>query len=231
MKKPAHPLAWLVTLALPVLLGFMNIRLLISPAFLRWEYNKPNFPADRYGFTKQERLELAPVAVEFLASPESPDGAIRLLREQSYDGEPLYDQRELDHMVDVKRRTDIMFRMMWAAGAIVVLGTAVLAWRPRTRPAAWQGLFNGSILTGLILAAILAYILIGWNSFFTRFHELLFPPGTWTFDYSTTLIRLFPEKFWFDVGVLIGAGTLVDAALIGLVAHWLGRRAARVLPG
>jgi hypothetical protein len=34
MKKPPHPFAWLVTLALPVLLGFMNIRLLISPAFL-----------------------------------------------------------------------------------------------------------------------------------------------------------------------------------------------------
>jgi len=231
MKKPAHPLAWLVTLGLPILLGFMNIRLLISPAFLRWEYNKPNFPADRYGFTKEERLELAPVAVEFLASPESAEEAIRLLREQTYDGEPLYDQRELDHMVDVKQRTDIMFRMMWAAAAVVVLGTAALAWREQTRPAAWQGLFNGAVLTGVILAAILAYILIGWDSFFTRFHELLFPPGTWTFDYSTTLIRLFPEKFWFDVGVLIGGGTLVDAVLIGVVAHWLGRRAARVSPG
>jgi integral membrane protein (TIGR01906 family) len=231
MKKPPHPFAWLVTLALPVLLGFMNIRLLISPAFLRWEYNKPNFPPDRYGFTQAERLELAPVAVEFLASPESPEDAIRLLQEQTFGGEPLYGQRELDHMVDVKRRTDIMFRMMWAAGAIAVLGTVALAWRPRTRPAAWQGLVNGAILTGIILAAILAYILIGWDSFFTRFHELLFPPGTWTFDYSTTLIRLFPEKFWFDVGVLIGAGTLVDAALIGVVAHWLGRRAARRSPG
>ncbi len=230
MKKPLHPAAWLITLALPVLLGFMNIRLLISPAFLRWEYGKPNFPPDRYGFTQEERLQLAPVAVEFLASSEPPEEAIRLLQEQTYDGEPLYDQRELDHMVDVKERTDIMFRLMWAAAALVVLGTGVLAWRPQTRPAAWQGLLNGAILTGIILAAVLAYILIGWNSFFTRFHELLFPPGSWTFDYSATLIRLFPEKFWFDVGVLIGAGTLADATLIGLVAHWLGRRTARVAP-
>jgi integral membrane protein (TIGR01906 family) len=231
MKKPSHPSAWLITLALPVLLGFMNIRLLISPAFLRWEYNKPGFPPDRYGFTQEDRLELAPVAVEFLASPESPEEAIRLLGEQTFDGELLYEQRELDHMVDVKQRTDIMFSLMWAAAAIVVLGTVALAWREQTRPAAWQGLFNGAILTGIILAAILAYILIGWDSFFTRFHELLFPPGTWTFDYSTTLIRLFPEKFWFDVGVLIGGGTLAEAVLIGGVAQWLGRRATRLSSG
>ena len=59
------------------------------------------------------------------------------------------------------------------------------------------------------------------DSFFTRFHELLFPPGSWTFAFSETLIRLFPEKFWFDVGVLVGAGTFLQAGLIGLIAHWL----------
>ena len=113
---------------------------------------------------------------------------------------------------------------MWVTGVIVVAGTVALAWRPETRPTAWSGLFNGAVLTTAILAAILAYILIGWDSFFTRFHQLLFPAGSWTFAYSEGLIRLFPEKFWFDVGVMIGGGTLVGAILIGAIAYLLGRR-------
>jgi integral membrane protein (TIGR01906 family) len=227
MKKLTPILAWLVTLTLPFFLGFMNIRLLITPFFLEWEYGKANFPPDRYGFSQEQRLELATVAVQFLASPERPDEAIRMLEAQTAEGRPLYNQRELDHMVDTKVRTDIIFRVMWGAGIVILAGILILAWRPESRPAAWRGLWNGAVLTGVILAAILAYILIGWDSFFTRFHQLLFPAGSWTFAYSEGLIRLFPEKFWFDVGVLIGVGTLVEALVIGAVAYLLGRRANR----
>ena len=203
----------------------MNIRLLITPFFLEWEYNKANFPPDRYGFSQEQRRELATVAIQFLASPQRPEEAIRMLEAQTVENEPLYNQRELDHMVDTKVRTDILFRVMWGAGIIILAGVFTLARRPESRPAAWQGLWNGAVLTAVILGAILAYIVIGWDSFFTRFHELLFPAGSWTFAYSEGLIRLFPEKFWFDVGLMIGVGTLVEAVLIGAAAYLLGRRA------
>lgn len=226
MKKLNTVFVFLLTLSLPFFLGFLNIRLLMSPGFLEWEYNKPNFPPDGHGYSQEQRLELAPVAINFLVSAERPEEAIRLLEEQTFDGQRIYNPRELEHMVDVKRRTDIMFQVMWIAGFTLVLLTVLLAWRPESRPAAWRGLFNGAMLTILILGAILAYILIGWDSFFTRFHELLFPPGSWTFGYGETLIRLFPEKFWFDVGIAIGAGTLVEAVVIGIITYWLSRRSS-----
>jgi integral membrane protein (TIGR01906 family) len=227
MKRVTQVLLWLIPLAIPFFLGFTNIGLLISPAFLRWEYNKANFPADRYGLTREQRIELATVAVEFLASYERPDEAIRMLEAQTLDGEPFYNQRELDHMVDTKVRTDILRVVSWVTGAVVVGGTVLLAWRKKTRRTGWQGLLNGAALTVVILGAISAYILIGWDSFFTRFHELLFPAGTWTFGYDEGLIRLFPEKFWFDVGILLGVGTLVEALVVGAVAFVLGRRQIR----
>ena len=224
MKRTTRVLFWLIPLAMPFFLGLTNIHLLISPAFLRWEYHKASFPADRYGLTREQRIELATVAIEFLASTEPAGEAIRLLEEQTLDGEPLYNQRELDHMVDTKVRTDILRVVAWATGAVVVGGTVLLAWREETRPAAWRGLLNGAVVTVVILGAISAYILIGWESFFTRFHELLFPAGTWTFGYDEALIRLFPEKFWFDVGILLGLGTLAEALVIGAVALIFGRR-------
>ena len=75
MKRMTRLLIWLIPLAMPFFLGFTNIHLLISPAFLRWEYNKADFPIDRYGLTQDARIELATVAVEFLASTEPAEEA------------------------------------------------------------------------------------------------------------------------------------------------------------
>ena len=74
--------------------------------------------------------------------------------------------------------------------------------------------------------AIALAILIAWPIFFTQFHQLLFPPETWTFAYSDSLIRLFPEQFWFDIGVLVSVGTLVLGVLVTLVGYFMSRRGA-----
>ena len=226
MAKIGRLLDWLIPISLPFLLGFINILLLVSPAFLRWEYAKPNFPPERYGWTQEERLELAIPAVKFLASFERPEQAIRLLEEQRYAGEPIYNQRELDHMIDTKRRTDIIRLVAVVTGVVVVGGSLLLLLKPAASGAnaVWRNFWNGAQVTAVLLAVISAFILFAWDYFFTTFHELLFPPGTWTFAYSDTLIRLFPEKLWFDVGVLLGVGTLVEALIVGALSYVKLRR-------
>ena len=74
-------------------------------------------------------------------------------------------------------------------------------------------------------------ILIAWPIFFVQFHELLFPPGTWTFAYTDSLIRLFPEQFWFDIGVLISVTTLVLGIFVALVGYFMSKRQQPVLAG
>jgi len=224
MKKATNVLVGLIALCLPFFLGFTTIHMVIGPTFLRWEYNKLDFPADPYGLTQEQRLELSRPAVEYLSSWGDPEEMSTILEEQILDGEPLYNQREIDHVIDTKKRTDILRLVAIVTGVIVAGGVAWLARREETRSAALQALTRGAYVTAGILGAICAYILIGWDSFFTRFHELLFPPGTWRFGYDEGLIRLFPEKFWFDVGVTIGVGTLLEAVLIWGLAYWLGRR-------
>ena len=49
-------LSWVVTILVPVALILTAVRLLMLPVFLDFEYSTPNFPADSYGFTKQDRL-------------------------------------------------------------------------------------------------------------------------------------------------------------------------------
>jgi uncharacterized membrane protein len=58
---------------------------------------------------------------------------------------------------------------------------------------------------------------------FVGFHQLFFDPNTWTFLFSDTLIRLFPERFW---QVAFGAVTLGTGAMAG--ALWaVARRMLR----
>lgn len=215
---------WLVVVAMPFFLGFTTIRLIISDFYPRYEYAKANFPADGE-WTPAQRLELTLVAVDYLARPQPAEQVIYLLEEQRKPGteQPLYDEREISHMVDVKRVTDVIRRLSWLATAVVVGGLAVLLARPSRRPAAYQAIWSGGLATTLLLLFLALFIAIGWSVFFVQFHQLLFPPGTWTFAYTDSLIRLFPEKFWFDLGILLSVSTLVEGLVVAAVGYLLQR--------
>ena len=127
-------------------------------------------------------------------------------------------------MVDVKNIADAMKRIAYVAGAIVVVGLAVLLIPRRSRHFGWRTLMGAGLATVIALAVIALFILIAWPICFVQFHELLFPPGTWTFAYSDSLIRLFPEQFWFDIGVMISTTTLALGILVTVVGWVMSKR-------
>ncbi|HET9906547.1 MAG TPA: hypothetical protein VFQ23_07895, partial [Anaerolineales bacterium] len=63
-------LSWLVMILIPIVLIGLGLRILLSPFFLRLEYNMPYFPPDEYGFTKEDRLKWAPYALDYLVNNE-----------------------------------------------------------------------------------------------------------------------------------------------------------------
>ena len=218
---------WLVIVAMPFFLGLGLIRAIIAWDYPAFEY--PRIAADQFGFSDAERLELAQGTLVYLQRPEPATEVIGLLEELRLPGtdRPLYNEREIGHMIDVKNVADGMKRVAYAAGAIVLVGLAVLLVPRATRAYGWRTLYLAGLATVIALAAIALAILIAWPIFFTQFHELLFPPETWTFAYSDSLIRLFPEQFWFDIGVLVSLGTLALGVIVTLVGYVMSRRGAR----
>ncbi|HEY75596.1 MAG TPA: TIGR01906 family membrane protein [Thermoflexia bacterium] len=218
--KLAH---FLIVLTLPLVFLAVSLRAVTGHWLVRWEYGKPDFPPDPYGLTTDERIRLASVCVDYLTT----GAGIDLLADLRLSGgEAAFNERELAHMVDVKR---VFWSILWAgvvAGAVVVGGTAALAARPATHPRAPTALMGGSILTLAILVGVGGLMLTQWNVFFTGFHELLFPPGSWTFPTSDTLIRLFPERFWMDVGMTVVGMIVVQAVIVG-VGAFLWQRSER----
>ncbi len=218
---------WAVALAMPVFIILLSARVMVNPWYPRFEYAKPDFPPDPYGFTQAQRLELATVCINFLNVSEPPETAIAMLEALRLPGtdQPLFNPYELSHMVDVKRLTDALWRVLTVASVVVVAGLAALLARRATRQDGYAALFVGGLLTTLILIVLITLILVSWRWFFIAFHDVFFPPGTWTFDWTDSLIRLFPDRFWFDAGVLLVGGALAMGVVVTVVGWFLGRRA------
>lgn len=219
-------LRWLVILAMPFVLGFGMVRAIIAWDYPSFEYAR--IAPDAYGWTDEQRLELAHGTLDYMRRTEPAEEVIFMLEDLRLPGtnDPLYNEAEIGHMIDVKNVTDAMTNILIVGGIIVAGGLAFLFLRPETRTLGWKTLMQSGLFTVIALAAIALFILLAWPIFFEQFHELLFPPGTWTFFYTDSLIRLFPEQFWFDVGVIISVGTLLLGGLVALVGY-LGWRSSQ----
>jgi integral membrane protein (TIGR01906 family) len=208
MKKV---LAVLVIALVPVVLLLTATRLLLTPAFVMIEYNMPGFPEDTYGMTKEQRLQYAPLALEYLLNDED----VSFLADQRFeDGTPLYNERELSHMVDVKVLTQqVMMVWLWLLAAFV--GAATVAKR-RGEWVEFRGwLARGGQLTVVLIVLLLVFVALSFNALFTGFHRIFFQGDSWLFLFSDTLIRLFPLRFWQDVFIALGGMTL-----LGGLALW-----------
>lgn len=222
-KIVVSAIRWLIVIGMPFMLGLGTIRAIIAWDYPGFEY--PRIAPDRFGFTEEERLELAHATLDYLRRPEPSGEVIHMLEELRLPGTdtPLYNQREIGHMIDVKDVTDGLKRIVWISGLGVIGGLLLLLFPSSTRAEGYRAIFHGGIATTGVLLFIALFILLAWNVFFVQFHELLFPPDSWTFAYSDGLIRLFPEKFWFDFGVIVSVATFLEGLLVTAIGFFLVR--------
>ncbi len=213
--------------AFPVLLLLGALRSTLSHAFLRYEYTRPGFPADAYGFSVGDRVILGNYALDYLYNGENIDflAAFTLSARQclgSYANNsagtcPMFSQAALAHMEDVKKLTTMAFA--FALGLAIAAGAMVLmTWRSLAyRRAILRGVYLGSMLTLATLATLAVIAAAAWDRAFDVFHEFFFAAGTWRFPFSDTLIRLYPERLFVDAAIVI----IISLTLPCLLALYL----------
>ena len=212
---------WVLALALPIVLLTLNMRLVTGHWFVRWEYNRAGFPSDPFGLSTSERIRLATVCQDFLAS----NADISLLADLRLpNGDPAFNERELQHMADVQG----VYQGLTIAGivcGVIWLGWGVvsIAFRRRGEEVA-AALMKGSLFTLGLLVVVGAFMIVSWGEFFTGFHRLFFEGDTWIFPNSDTLIRLFPIRFWIDIAATIVGLLVVEAVALGIIG-WASRHA------
>src|SRR3972149_3289433 len=173
-------LSVLIALLVPAILVVNGIRVLANDWYIYSEYAKPDFPPDAYGFTKAQRTELALTGLHSVL-PQYAEGIDLLRQARLPDGRAAFNARELGHMEDVQ----ILIGQVYPLHLVVLVTIVVLAivlgrWAETKRiiPSALQA---GAILTLVIAAGLIAYILINFSTFFTQFHRIFFEGDTWQF--------------------------------------------------
>lgn len=222
--------ALLFIIALPVAIVTTNVRIILNEPRV-YEYAADNF--DTPATTGIERAELLRASGE-LRDYFNNDEEMIFVRVQK-DGQPisLFNQRETLHLRDVKNVFLTSFRVQELSVLFVlayVVGTFIWAREGSLRVLARNVLFSG-ILSLAIIGGVGAYAVSGFHQLFTQFHLIAFDNDLWKLNPSRDhLIQMFPDQFWQNLSMFIGAVSLVQIAAVTLIsAVYLGltRRSAR----
>ncbi|MBI2757788.1 MAG: TIGR01906 family membrane protein [Chloroflexi bacterium] len=205
----------LLALLVPLIVMIGSAQLLATDTYLAFEYGKASFPLDTFGYTKQQRFNLASANTSYVRD-NLPSEA---LSSQMLDGKPVYSQREVTHMADVQSAYQSVVRV-WQVAFILLLVLGFILWRNGKRAALASGIQWGGLLTIALIGFIALLALFAWQVWFDNFHLFFFEPGSWLFAYSDTLIRLFPLQFWMDATFMITVFSLIG----GLLAAFIGWR-------
>lgn len=111
----------------------------------------------------------------------------------------VFNEKEKLHMVDVNALINMAEGVMYAGYALLVSMLGYLLYkkdRSEWSRAGKAGLVAIAVFIGVI-GALLAYMLIDFNSFWTSFHHVFFTNDLWLLDPRTdVMIQMFPLEFF-----------------------------------
>jgi integral membrane protein (TIGR01906 family) len=212
--------AVLIVVTLPWFLALTSLLPLITPAFLRLQYARPDVPPSAR-FSPQERQAFAQAAAHYLVSTEGIDYLANLTGQN---GSPLFNERELTHMVDVKVLLNKAIALDVVLVLILLACLGILLSQQETRDRIPRYLLAGSLVAPALALSAMIVVPLQFQFFFIEFHHVFFEGETWLFPRTDTLIQLFPEQFWFNAlqSWLLLIVTLSVALAIGSYA-WMRR--------
>jgi len=204
--------------ALPLFLVTTNIRFLAGDV---WLYERGLRKYDAEETTGVSLADLDRASAEIVAYFENDAETLRILVTEDGEEVSLFNARETEHMRDVKTLMRLVFRVNEVTLAVVISYVAArYLW---AREASLRNLARESLVgfawAGVVLAALAGVAAIGFDAFWTRFHETVFRNDLWQLDPDTDhLIQMFPESFWQETSIFVAAMTAAEVVLIAATA-------------
>ncbi|HEX2626216.1 MAG TPA: DUF1461 domain-containing protein [Candidatus Limnocylindrales bacterium] len=213
---------WLVGASTAIVILGASIAPFLAPPVVRFEQDRTNVGA-LTGFSPRA-LDEATTAI--LGDLVLWQGDFDVHISNGPIGEGVLNDAERSHMRDVRG----VFTGFWAVVLLGVVGLVVAARRSAgdvaARSAAWRAVGRGARALSVVIAVVGAFAVFAFDAAFEVFHRIFFS-GNYTFDPATEkLVQLFPEQFWSEIAIAVGAVTIVAAIAVSMVAS---RRAGRPL--
>ena len=207
--------ATLIALTVPLTVLMIAIRTVASAPFLWFEYHRPGFPEDSYGYYLIERMRLGSYGVDYINNFAPREYLARVTT--GADNTLAFTEAEVNHMHDVKW---VLLVAIIAVAALFLLTLfSSISLRERSPGTIRRSLFSGAWITLGLIAVLGVMGLFNWEWLFTTFHQVFFPQGNWEFSVRSSLIRLYPPQFWIDAAIAVAVLMAVQITLL-LVATW-----------
>lgn len=88
-----------------------------------------------------------------------------------------------------------------------------------------KSLFISSIITAVLITALGLGAAVTFDSFFLKFHQILFTNTLWLFPADDNLIRLFPEQFFVEFANHLAFNIFISSVVIAVISFVLNKRA------
>ncbi len=205
-----------IAVASALVIVAVSLPLFLNPVWVAFEQGRAEAAAWT-GYTEPElRSATDAILADLVFGPPAFDVAVA--------GEPVLDERERGHMLDVRG----VFISFFAATLIAAAAALAIGARRRgaDRARTWRAMRNGALTLIATFVVAGAVSFVAFDALFEVFHRLFFAGGSYTFDpASDRLVQLFPFTFWQETAIVVGAVCIVLACLVAWVA---GRRARAV---
>lgn len=207
--------ATLIALTVPLTVLMIAIRTVASAPFLWFEYHRPGFPEDSYGYYLIERMRLGSYGVDYINNFAPREYLARVTT--GADNTLAFTEAEVNHMHDVKW---VLLVAIIAVAALFLLTLfSSISLRERSPGTIRRSLFSGAWITLGLIAVLGVMGSFNWEWLFTTFHQVFFPQGNWEFSVRSSLIRLYPPQFWIDAAIAVAVLMAAQITLL-LVATW-----------
>lgn len=210
--------AVLFVVAVPLLLVTSNVRFFAGEARF-YERGFREFHADEATGVPMPELDSA--ARDIIDYFEDDSDTLRILVTDDGEEVSLFNTRETEHMRDVKNVMQVLFRVNEVTLAYVLAYiAAVYLWSGERNLRSLARLSLLGVGVGVVvIGAIGAFAVAGFDQAWTTFHEILFRNDLWQLDPDTDrLIQMFPEPFWEEATYIIGIMTFAEATAIVIAA-------------
>lgn len=212
----------LKTRILPIIFSVSIILIVLITSINVWSFN------DHY---YQKIYDTNQTAQSMKMSKESLDDATQVLLDYlkdnrdnldlvvEVDSQPvaMFNQKEIDHMVDVKKLYQgVLFIRSFSIITLVISAISLIVMLKRDSGFfVWRG-FKLTITTFAILLAVLGvYIMTDFNGFWNQFHEVFFTNDLWILNPKTDrLINMVPLSFFNGLVNRIVVSIIVSLGVI-----------------
>jgi integral membrane protein (TIGR01906 family) len=185
------------------------------PDFYREQYLHRN-TAEEIGVSFKDLMTVTEVLLDYTAGQRED---LDVVVDVNGTLQPFFNQREIDHMVDVRvlYHNVLLIRDVLGFFLIINLVTMFLLEKRIDTHRLMMGLLGVTVVLGVLLLAIGLYAIIDFDAFWTQFHHVFFTNDLWLLDPRTdNLINLVPTGFFIDLIVTIV--TVFGVMLGGLFA-------------